>query len=162
MTTTKRRLFKRSKPAKADKPLKKVAPKVKSPSKPKVVLKVKLKDKALFPKNPRFFTEHRFVLSLSVVFFGLCVVMAMLVAPLIRDAISLISQRENLSSQERLWEDISQKFPGYRDAYFQIAEINYQLGDREKAKEYAVKALAVDPNFLPARSLLKLIELHGE
>src|SRR5579872_4854163 len=73
----------------------------------------------------------------------------------------VFTTRQNLSSQRELWTNISSKFPGYRDAYFQIAQISYELGDIKTENMYLEKTLSVDPNFLPAQSLEKLTQLNN-
>ncbi len=55
------------------------------------------------------------------------------------------------------WEkEISEK-PGYRDAYLQLAILNYRLYEKTKAQGYLQQALNLDPNFAPTRKLQRLI-----
>lgn len=65
----------------------------------------------------------------------------------------VLSQRKNLIAQLTLWENIAQKYPGYRDADFQVAVLSYQLGDRVTEKTYLDKVLLLDPNYEPAKKL---------
>lgn len=65
----------------------------------------------------------------------------------------VLMQREKLTEDLKLWENIAAKYPGYRDAYFQAATIAYRLGDTGKEKELLAKTLQLDPNFMPARDL---------
>jgi len=58
-----------------------------------------------------------------------------------------------------LWEKIVAEKPNYRDGYLQLAILNYKIYENEKAEEYLNKALAIDPNFEPARELKVLISL---
>ena len=62
-------------------------------------------------------------------------------------------RRENLQSQINFWQSIADKYDGYKDAYFRIALLEYQLSDFQKAKEANLKALILDPNFDDAKKL---------
>lgn len=66
-------------------------------------------------------------------------------------------QREKIESQVKLWQDIADKFQGYKEAYYQLASLEYQLGNIDKAKIYINKALYLDPNFEKSRELLKIL-----
>ena len=59
----------------------------------------------------------------------------------------LSEKRQNLQSQINFWQSVWQKYPGFKDAYFQAAVLEYQLSDLQKAKDYNKKALMLDPNF---------------
>jgi tetratricopeptide (TPR) repeat protein len=65
----------------------------------------------------------------------------------------IAAQRENLQSQINFWQSIADKYDGYKDAYFRIALLEYQLSDFQKAKDANTKALLLDPNFDDARKL---------
>lgn len=67
-----------------------------------------------------------------------------------------LSQREKLMQEENLWENIVQRYPSYRDAYFQLAVISYRLGDPDQEREFLNKTLQIDPNFVPAQNLQNL------
>lgn len=74
----------------------------------------------------------------------------------VRDELSL--KRSELTVQVQAWEETKQKFPGYRDAYFTLAVLYYQLGEREKARENLDRALEIDPNFEKGRELERLLK----
>jgi tetratricopeptide (TPR) repeat protein len=59
----------------------------------------------------------------------------------------LLEKRQNLQSKINFWQSVWQKYPGYKDAYFQAAILEYQLGDLQQAQNYNQKALLLDPNF---------------
>jgi len=59
----------------------------------------------------------------------------------------LFGKRQNLQNQINFWESVWQKYPGYKDAYFRAAILEYQLSDFQKAQDYNQKALMLDPNF---------------
>lgn len=56
------------------------------------------------------------------------------------------------------WERIKDQYPDYRDAYFQLAQIEYRLNNKSKVGEYVEKTLTIDPNFKPALELQELIK----
>lgn len=66
---------------------------------------------------------------------------------------NIVNERKTLAANMQLWENIAQKYPGYRDAYFQTAVLAYQLGDSAKEKIYLERALQIDPNYAPAKEL---------
>lgn len=67
-------------------------------------------------------------------------------------------EKEKIQSQIKLWEGISEKFQGYKEAYYQLALLNYKIGEIEKAKYYVDKALYLDPNFDKARNLQNILK----
>jgi tetratricopeptide (TPR) repeat protein len=58
-----------------------------------------------------------------------------------------------------LWEGIVAQRPDYRDGYLQLAVLNYKVFEDKKAQDYLKKALVIDPNFVPALELKKIIPL---
>lgn len=66
-------------------------------------------------------------------------------------------QREKIESEIKLWQDIASKFKNYKEAYYQLAVLEYELGDKEKAKYYLDKSLYIDPNFDKARSFQNIL-----
>lgn len=69
----------------------------------------------------------------------------------------IISQRSQMQNQINFWQSIADKYQGYKDAYFQIAILEYKLGDLEKARQTNTKALLLDPNFDDAKKLEVLL-----
>jgi len=55
------------------------------------------------------------------------------------------------------WEKIIEQKPNYRDAYLQLAILNYKIYENKKALEFLKEALEIDPNFPAAKDLEKLI-----
>lgn len=53
------------------------------------------------------------------------------------------------------WEKIVSEKPDYRDGFLRLALLYYRIFAKEKARENLNKALAVDPNFKPAREIEK-------
>jgi tetratricopeptide (TPR) repeat protein len=56
-------------------------------------------------------------------------------------------QRAEIAEQLVYWENVLAKHAGYRDAYFKASVLAYQLGEKDKAKQYLIEAMALDPNF---------------
>ncbi len=67
-------------------------------------------------------------------------------------------QKQKLSSEIVFWEKTLITHPGYRDGYFQLALLEYQVKDFEKAKIYTQKALDLDPNFEKGRELERILK----
>jgi tetratricopeptide (TPR) repeat protein len=91
------------------------------------------------------------VLSIGIIIFGVNFVKNYNVFQ------KLSEKRQNLSSQISFWQSVSQKYPGYKDAYFQIAILEYQLGDLQSSEINNQKALILDPNFENAIKLEKIL-----
>jgi tetratricopeptide (TPR) repeat protein len=69
------------------------------------------------------------------------------------NAQKIIVQREQIQSKINFWQSIADKYDGFRDAYFQMAILDYSLGNFPKAKSENKKALSLDPNFVDAQKL---------
>lgn len=80
------------------------------------------------------------------------------------DQIKSLWQKKYLNNPQDIekiidfWEKIIIEKPNYRDAYLQLAILNYRIWQNEEAKKYLEKALITDPNFEPALKLKKLFE----
>lgn len=57
----------------------------------------------------------------------------------------ITSKREKLEQEEKYWQSVQQKLPDYIYATLKFTTLNYQLGNKEKAKEYLESALKQDP-----------------
>lgn len=64
---------------------------------------------------------------------------------------TLDERRSDLVEQKTYWEQVISKHEGYRDAYFKLALLSYQLGDEKGMKIYLDKTLEIDPNFQEGR-----------
>lgn len=67
--------------------------------------------------------------------------------------IQINNQRQILQGKVNFWQSISDKYDGYKDAYFQKAVLEYNLGQIAKARQDNLKALLLDPNFADAKKL---------
>ena len=68
------------------------------------------------------------------------------------------AQRQQIQSKINFWQSIADKYDGYKDAYFQMAILDYSLGNFKKAKVENQKALTLDPNFDDAKNLNVVLE----
>jgi tetratricopeptide (TPR) repeat protein len=62
-------------------------------------------------------------------------------------------ERQKILTEIDYLKNLTQKYDGYRDVYFQIATLEYKLGNTEESKKYLKKALDADPNFKAGRVL---------
>lgn len=122
-----------------------------------------------FPKNFRFITEnlisryiHRHRKRFLIGFTTLLILLA--IATVSLDA--YINYQENKRfTQERIkiekeikfWQSAIDRFPNYRDAYFELAILNYRLRKLDVSRKYLDKALKLDPNFKDGRKLEKIL-----
>lgn len=67
-------------------------------------------------------------------------------------------ERKNTEEKINFWKSIANKYEGYKDAYFQIALLEFRLGNIKNALEYNKKALFLDPNFEDSKKLQILLE----
>lgn len=68
------------------------------------------------------------------------------------------AQRQQIQSKINFWQSIADKYPGFKDAYFQMAILDYNLGNFKKAKSENQKALTLDPNFEDAKNLKVVLD----
>lgn len=74
-----------------------------------------------------------------------------------QEKLKLDLERQKIISKIQYWQGIVSKYKDYRDAYFQLAILEYRLRDFDKSKHYLDKALALDPNFEKGRELEKIL-----
>ncbi len=67
------------------------------------------------------------------------------------------NQRKEIRDKIAFWQSVVEKYPAYKDAYFQIAALEYRLGDFENARQANNKALLLDPSFKNAEELESLL-----
>ena len=71
-------------------------------------------------------------------------------------------QREGLTSEINIWKSFSQKYPNYKEVYFQMAVREFELGDLLQSGTYLQKALFIDPNYQEALKLKKELEIKSK
>jgi tetratricopeptide (TPR) repeat protein len=117
--------------------------------------------KALFPKISRFITEKG---KIFIIIFSSGVVILGIVLQGIKlhDNLEKIElqkmHKATLTKELSYWQSIARQYPNYRDVYFRIANLQYQLGEKAEAKKSIEKVLAIDPNFEAASVLGAAIE----
>lgn len=72
-------------------------------------------------------------------------------------AIERDTQAQKLKQQISHWEQVASGSPTYRDAYIQLALLNYQLDSAQEAKLYLKRALELDPNWVVPPQLEPLL-----
>lgn len=68
------------------------------------------------------------------------------------------NEPQRINNEITHWENIIKDKPDYRDAYLQLAILNYQIYQTDKAKVYLQKAANLDPNFEATKELEKIIQ----
>lgn len=139
-----------------------------------------------FPKNYRFITESKVFVTISNYWFRLSnqskvqkffkwtsiALVALTIAVLIfgisifslslskyyQSYMQISSERQSIQSQINFWQSVSNRYEGYKDAYFRMALLQYKLGDIKNARENNRKALLLDPNFIDAKKLEDVLD----
>lgn len=132
-------------------------------------MKVQNKIPSQFPNIYRIITERtdikKILLVLKQIFLSALIV-GLLIFILVFLYISytnfeklskISAEKLDLEAKVKVWEDITKKYPGHKEAYFQTGLIYYRLKNYESAKIYVDKAIFVDPDYEDAKKLKKLI-----
>ncbi len=132
-------------------------------------MKLQNKIPSQFPNIYRIITEgtdiKRILLVLKQIFLNALIVglfifvLAFLYISYVNfEKLSRISaEKLDLEGKVKVWEDITKKYPGHKEAYFQAGLIHYRLKNYEKANSYVDRAIFVDPDYEDAKKLKKLI-----
>lgn len=64
-----------------------------------------------------------------------------------------MQERAHLEREVSYWQQVADKYKGYRDVYYRIATLQFKLGNVSASQEYVKKALDLDPNFPEGRVL---------
>lgn len=112
-----------------------------------------------FPRISRVITEKWFLIGLvcGILLVGIFIVASNIQAN-IQEKKDLEQKRETIKQQITYWQENARKYPGYRDAYFQLALLEYQLGDAQSSQNYLNKVESIDPNFQEAQKLEKVLK----
>lgn len=130
--------------------------KIKSKSKPKHFFKKKekLSQPFRFPSIIRIFTDKHFlVTAVSLVLIVAVFIVSLDLYKDVKDQQKIEKERKDVISKIQYWQGIVNKYKDYRDAYFQLAVLEYRLKNFAKAKFYLDKSLSLDPNFEKGREL---------
>lgn len=119
----------------------------------------------LFPRNLRLITEYTFTQSqshtikviltsvVSLFLLALIFLQSAALTDTIKDREVISQQKAQLQNEVKYWEDVANKYKGYRDVYYRIAALQYKLGNTAESQKYIKKALDLDPNFPEGRVL---------
>lgn len=64
---------------------------------------------------------------------------------------------QRIKAEIQEWEKVLEEKPDYRDAYLQIAVLNWQIYKETEAREAVNKALELDPNFEAGKKFKKFL-----
>lgn len=71
---------------------------------------------------------------------------------LYKDVLAQRTKRETVQKQIGKWERVVESYPDYRDGYYSLSLLYYQIKDKQKALYYLDRALEIDPNFVQGRN----------
>lgn len=128
--------------------------------------KEKLKSPTEFPNIFRFITEQKYFKKIkkhqwrlitagfvSAIILGAIVIVGADSYKNYQENKRLSEKRKNIEAQIKFWQSVNQKYKGFRDSYFELALLEYQLKDFNKSRVYLKEALRLDPNFKDGRKL---------
>lgn len=97
-----------------------------------------------------------FIVSFLTTFLGVALTLqGISVQKSLQSLENIKNERTQIEKEVIYWEDVVKDHKGYRDAYFKLALLEFQLGNKDKAKTYTEKTLEIDPNYAPAREFRK-------
>lgn len=70
-----------------------------------------------------------------------------------------IVKQDRLAVETQLlyWKNVAEQYADYRDALYQLAILEYRLGETQVASDYLKQTLAIDPGFKEAKQLLEMV-----
>ncbi|MBI1982220.1 MAG: hypothetical protein HYY87_02955 [Candidatus Levybacteria bacterium] len=114
--------------------------------------------KKKFPSIYRRITETKFLVIAASVLIGVAVIIVGAdVGKNIQKKQNIEKERIKIAKEIEYWEKTIEKYKDFRDAYFQLAVLNYRLKNAEKAKDYLKRVFELDPNFEEGRKLEKFL-----
>lgn len=118
-----------------------------------------IKKSRQLPSIYRFFTDKKLI-GIVVLFVALFVFIGLAGAQAYRhyqEKEKVLSERKEVLAKISYWQNVVIEKKGYRDGYFQLAILWYQLGQNDKSQIYLSEALKLDPNFEEGRKLEKVL-----
>lgn len=94
----------------------------------------------------------------AVVFLGMVIYAAAQLSSSLQGYKTAKVERDKIVYELSFWEQVVRSHPDYRDAYFKMALLRYQLGDKVSSKGYLQKAMEIDPNFEEGKKLKEVLE----
>lgn len=118
-----------------------------------------------FPRNYRIIPESWSKDEVAFFAGAVLILIAILVVTFnlflnLNDENKLANKKIKLTRQEIFWKEQVKVHPDFRDAYFSLALVEYQLNNLAEAKINLDKALVLDPNFKEGKELKS--KLSGE
>ncbi|SRR5258708_713915 len=112
-----------------------------------------------FPNIYRFITDRWFLFGLicGILLVGIIILVSTIRFNMERKQ-ELEKERASIQKQLTFWQKNVKQNSGYRDAYFQMALLEYQLGNFQAGEGYLAKVKLLDPNFQEAYKLEKLMQ----
>lgn len=93
----------------------------------------------------------------AVVFLGMVIYAGVQVSVSLQAYRQAKGERDRVVYELSFWEQVLRIHPDYRDAYFKVALLRYQLGDPVSSKGYLQKAMEIDPNFEEGKKLKEML-----
>ena len=115
------------------------------------------------PNNSRIITD-KIINDHSIFFLGaVCIVLAIIFVSYdfynnFKNQENLFVEREKVVDDLNFWNREVMEKPNYRDGYFTLSLLYYQLGDYKNSIESLDKAMNVDPNFEKGKELRDILE----
>ncbi len=127
-------------------------------AKPKRVYKKSKPKEQKFPSNSRFIPEKLRGGGFAFLVGALFILASIFVISLdlysnYKENQALNMEKTKVLEELTFWQKEVEKRPDYRDGYFKLALLNYQLKNLGKSKDYLGKALSLDPNFEKGREM---------
>lgn len=108
---------------------------------------------------PRLLNEWTVVGVASGILLFLVVSLGLQVRDQTRELKARQALRQGIQAEISHWQKVTHDYTDYRDGYFRLALLHYQLGETTQAREYVDKSLALDPNFIAGEEFkTKLLE----
>jgi tetratricopeptide (TPR) repeat protein len=106
----------------------------------------------------RFLTSRMFLFNFMVGFLVMGLIIVAADIRLNRATLETVDlQRQIVAGKIDSWKEVVDRYPGYRDGYYQLALLENQMGNKQMAYDYTVKAIQADPDFRVGKELLQTI-----
>lgn len=120
-------------------------------------------EKKILPSNFRRITEvihsdHLVFLTGFVCLLAAIVVVSLDLSSNYKLSRELDQEKRNSASNLAYWQNQVNEKPNYRDAYFSLALIYYQIKDFKNSQENLEKAMSLDPNFEKGEELQGILD----
>ena len=123
-----------------------------------------------FPSNSRIITELKsFYIYISVLLSAVVILVLVILTGFVAYNFSqnfvkfqvLNSQKNQIEGKISFWNSIADKYPGYADAYFNIAILYYEISDFQNSRSYLEKTLVLNPDYKGANKLDSNLRTKG-